>query len=160
MALRAGTKIASSAATPRTIATRRLAFPCRHFVQAARREVADQFRGKRGTHSGAHGRDARQRNILTARCCSKYESHAHATRRDSVGVAGLGKYVREKHVVSLMDALSKMSLQPAKLLHLPGKGRLQVGADADITVFDPQRVTDRATYENRLSTPVASLMGW
>ena len=60
----------------------------------------------------------------------------------------LGKYVRDEHAISLMDALSKMSLQPAKLLHLPGKGRLQVGADADITVFDPQHVIDRATYAN------------
>jgi N-acyl-D-aspartate/D-glutamate deacylase len=60
----------------------------------------------------------------------------------------LGKYVREEHVLSLTDALRKMSLMPAQLLKLPNKGRLQVGADADITVFDPQHVIDRATFEN------------
>jgi dihydroorotase len=59
----------------------------------------------------------------------------------------LGKYVREEHVLSLMDALRKMSLLPAQMLHMPNKGRLQVGADADITVFDPQRVIDKATFE-------------
>ncbi len=60
----------------------------------------------------------------------------------------LGKYVREEHKLSLMDALRKMSFLPAQRLNLSTKGRLQVGADADIAVFDPQRVTDRATFEN------------
>ena len=60
----------------------------------------------------------------------------------------LGKYVREERVLSLADALRKMSLLPAQRLNLSTKGRLQAGADADIVVFDPQRVTDRATFEN------------
>ena len=60
----------------------------------------------------------------------------------------LGKYVRQEHLLSLMDALRKMSFLPAQRLNLSTKGRLQIGADADIVVFDPQRVTDRATFEN------------
>jgi N-acyl-D-aspartate/D-glutamate deacylase len=60
----------------------------------------------------------------------------------------LGRYVREQHALSLMDALRKMSLMPAQRLGIQSKGRLQVGADADITVLDPERVIDRATFEN------------
>jgi len=60
----------------------------------------------------------------------------------------LGHYVREQHALSLMDAIRKMNLMPAQRLGIQSKGRLQVGADADITVFDPDRVVDRATFDN------------
>ncbi len=64
----------------------------------------------------------------------------------------LGEYVREEKALSLMDALRKMTLMPAKRLekHAPvfrDKGRIRIGADADITVFDPSKVLDKATYE-------------
>jgi dihydroorotase len=63
----------------------------------------------------------------------------------------LGHYVREDKSLSLMEALRKMSLGPAQRLEkrtpaMRNKGRIRLGADADITVFDPNRVTDRATY--------------
>ena len=64
----------------------------------------------------------------------------------------LGRYVRDEHLLSLSDALAKMSLMPADLLHLSNKGRIQIGADADITTFDPQRVTDRATLKTPRNT--------
>ena len=60
----------------------------------------------------------------------------------------LGRYVREQHALPLMDALRKMTFLPAQRLNLANKGRIQIGADADITVFDPARVTDRATFDN------------
>ena len=59
----------------------------------------------------------------------------------------LGRYVREQHVLTLMDALRKMTVMPADRIRQPNLGRIKVGADADITVFDPARVTDRATFE-------------
>jgi N-acyl-D-aspartate/D-glutamate deacylase len=65
----------------------------------------------------------------------------------------LGHYVREQKVLTLTAALSKMTIQPAKRLErrvpaLRKKGRLQRGADADITVFDPKTVGDRSTIDN------------
>lgn len=67
----------------------------------------------------------------------------------------LGYYVREQKALDLMTALRKMTLLPAQRLekHAPAfrdKGRIQVGADADITVFNPRTVIDRATYEHPL----------
>jgi dihydroorotase len=60
----------------------------------------------------------------------------------------LGRYVREQHVISLMDALNRMTALPAARLGISTKGRIQVGADADVAVFDPARVIDRATFQD------------
>ena len=63
----------------------------------------------------------------------------------------LGRYVREKKAITLMEALRKMALMPARRLEtavpeMKDKGRIRVGADADITIFDADRVIDRATF--------------
>jgi N-acyl-D-aspartate/D-glutamate deacylase len=68
----------------------------------------------------------------------------------------LGVYVRENKTLTLMQALAKMTIMPAKRLEpiAPGmknKGRLRIGADADVTIFDPDRVKDMATFEKGLS---------
>src|SRR5438093_3991510 len=84
----------------------------------------------------------------------------------------LGRYVREAHRppspngrggegvrLSLMEAIRKMTLLPAQRLEarvpaMHQKGRLRVGADADITIFDSSRVLDRSTYREPSLSPV------
>jgi len=70
----------------------------------------------------------------------------------------LGRYVREGHALTLMAALRKMTLLPARRLErrvpsMRRKGRLAIGADADIVVFDPERIVDRATYREPTLPP-------
>ena len=63
------------------------------------------------------------------------------------------QYPRDDKVITLPEALAKMTILPARRLErqvpaLRKKGRLQRGADADITVFDPATVIDMSTVEN------------
>ncbi len=64
----------------------------------------------------------------------------------------LGSYVREKKILPLMDGLRRMTLLPAQRMEkavpaMHDRGRIRVGAYADITVFDPATIADRATYQ-------------
>jgi len=59
----------------------------------------------------------------------------------------LGRYVREKKTITLEDAVRKMSAMPAARLRLADRGLLRPGMKADIAVFDPATVADRATFE-------------
>jgi N-acyl-D-aspartate/D-glutamate deacylase len=59
----------------------------------------------------------------------------------------LGRYVRELNVLTLPEAIVKMTSLNADKLGLPDRGRLREGAWADVAIFDPSRVIDRATFE-------------
>ncbi len=64
----------------------------------------------------------------------------------------LGKYVRKERALDLMTALKKMTIMPAKRLEnvapvMRNKGRIQVGADADITIFNPRTIIDKANFK-------------
>ena len=79
-----------------------------------------------------------------------HNNHPRSTGSFSRTIA---EYARNKGLVSLSDALAMMTIRPARLLGISSpqmnrKGRLQIGADADITVFDPLTIADRSTIEN------------
>ena len=68
----------------------------------------------------------------------------------------LGRYVRDEGLMPLMDGLARITIMPARRLEgmtdqAMRKGRIQLGADADVTVFDPQSIIDTATFEDDLS---------
>ena len=89
--------------------------------------------------------------VLIASDGMPYSKLAHP-RTAGTFARALGTYVREEKVLTLMSAIEKMTLLPAKRLEeispmMKTKGRLQVGADADITVFNPTTITDKGTFE-------------
>lgn len=70
----------------------------------------------------------------------------------------LGRYVRERSALPLMDALAKMTIRPARRLEarvpaMREKGRIRAGADGDIVVFDPATIVDRSTYREPTVPP-------
>jgi N-acyl-D-aspartate/D-glutamate deacylase len=66
----------------------------------------------------------------------------------------IARYVREKKVLSLEEAIRKMTSWPATRMRLSGRGVIKEGAWADVVVFDYDKIQDRATYEQPLLTPV------
>ena len=94
--------------------------------------------------------------------CSDGGSYAvdGPTRRGSPHPRGLGtsarvlgRYTRERKALTLAQAVHKMTAFPASRVRLAERGRLRAGAAADVVVFDPARVIDRATYESPFQYP-------
>jgi N-acyl-D-amino-acid deacylase len=66
----------------------------------------------------------------------------------------LGHYVRDEGVLSLEEAIHKMTGMPARKLHWNDRGLLRRGQAADVVVFDPATISDRATYADPHQYPV------
>ncbi|MBO3116489.1 amidohydrolase family protein [Winogradskyella sp. DF17] len=94
------------------------------------------------------------KNVMIASDGMPYSKLAHPRTAGTFSRI-LGKYVREDQLIDLKEALGKMTWLPAKRLEdiapaMKSKGRLQIGADADITVFNPETIIDKATFEDGL----------
>ncbi len=94
-------------------------------------------------------------HVMVASDGMPYDPGAHP-RSAGTFARFLGRYVRDDGVVSLMDGLRKVTLMPALRLETSSpqmrrKGRVQLGSDADVTIFDPARIIDTATFEDDLS---------
>jgi len=75
------------------------------------------------------------------------KSHAHPRSYGNFANL-LGKYVRQEHVISIPEAIRRMTSLVATNLGIADRGLLRSGYYADVNVFDPQTITARATYEN------------
>jgi N-acyl-D-aspartate/D-glutamate deacylase len=65
----------------------------------------------------------------------------------------LGRYVREKRVLTLTDAVRKMTGEPARRLGMSNRGVVREGAVADLVVFDPETIIDNAAFGEAASAP-------
>lgn len=136
-------------------------FGLHQLVSTGERLTRDTFAKARATGGTViiHGRSEEQTRAaiaspLTMIASDGFIEHGRGHPRTSGTYAKvLGKYVRDEKVVALMDALRRMTIEPARRLErrtpaMAKKGRVKIGADADLTVFDPATVIDRATYED------------
>ena len=74
-----------------------------------------------------------------------YEPHTHPRAFGSMP-RFLGHYVRDQHLMPLEQGIRKITSMPATREHLTDRGQIRVGAFADVTIFNPETIIDRATY--------------
>jgi len=66
----------------------------------------------------------------------------------------LSRYVREKKLMRLEEAIRKMTTYPASIMRIKDRGLLRQGCWADIAIFDPDKIIDRATYQDPHQYPL------
>ncbi len=136
-------------------------------------EIAEGiYKGKRCTEELFHRLRKEAPHLITIGHVMREEDIDRAIRHPKVAIASDGfmhegqghprasgtfpkiirKYVKEKNVISLFEAIEKMTVLPAERLGLT-KGALNIGMDADIVVFDLNKIADTATFENPASPP-------
>jgi N-acyl-D-amino-acid deacylase len=76
-----------------------------------------------------------------------FEPHTHPRAFGSMP-RFLGHYVRDEHLIPLEQAIRKITSLPAQRERLRGRGLLREGFFADVTIFDPANIIDKATYES------------
>lgn len=65
----------------------------------------------------------------------------------------LGKYSRDDKELSLIEAIKKMTIDPANRLNLKSKGTIEINKDADFVIFDPDKIIDKADFINPITPP-------
>ena len=122
------------------------------------RETFIKYRAIGGTIVQIGGPDSllypifRDSIVMVASDAVPYVNHRGNPRLAGTHARVLGRYVREQQLFSLMEGLRRMTIMPARRLEksvpqMKTKGRIGAGMDADIVVFDPARIIDRATIE-------------
>jgi dihydroorotase/N-acyl-D-amino-acid deacylase len=98
------------------------------------------------------------RELLTHPLSSIITDGFYVTERPHPRLAGafptfLGEFVRTRGWLSMPEAIRKITNQPAERLHLEDRGRLTLGAPAELTIFDPELVGSDATFEHPTTSP-------
>lgn len=88
-------------------------------------------------------------NGMIASDATIFNSHGHP-RAGGTFARALGKYVREQNSLSLYDALRKMTILPAERMRLHKKGRIEIGCDADLVIFNKETIIDKSSFEEIL----------
>ena len=94
------------------------------------------------------------KNVMIASDGMPYSQLAHPRTAGTFSRV-LGKYVRDEKIIDLNTAIAKMTLLPAKRLEkiapaMQQKGRIKIGGDADITIFNAEKISDKASFEQGL----------
>jgi N-acyl-D-aspartate/D-glutamate deacylase len=118
----------------------------------------------RGTGVCPQSMDEEQKRLAMKAPFVTFDNDSDPTNPESVASAHprafgafpriLAKYVREEHVISLPEAIRKLTSLPAGILRLRERGRIAVGDAADLLVFDPEQIRDTATFTAPLSYSV------